>query len=50
MQFRLSLTVIGLSSSNKVYKASFNDFKVTEAEIIEDIKISKYFKRNHKVE
>lgn len=46
LQFRLSLTVLGLSSTNIVYKASFNDFFVSEAATTEEFFISKYFKRN----
>jgi len=46
LQFRISLTVLGLSSTNLVYKASFNDLSVTEASQSEEFFISKYFKRN----
>ena len=50
LQFRLSLTVLGLSSKNIVYKASYNDLFVTEAAITEELFISKPFKRNFKVQ
>jgi hypothetical protein len=50
LQFRISLTVLGLSSTNFVYKASFNDLFVSEAASTEEFFISKYFKRNFKVQ
>jgi hypothetical protein len=50
LQFRISLTILGLSNTNFVYKASFSELFVTEAASTEEFFISKYFKRNYKVQ